>query len=159
MLIGLTAYNHRITSYNVCYTKLLRKTNGTTLGGDDGIGIAAAMAVLTSTEIEHPKIEALFTVDEETGMTGAFGIKDGFLEGTVLINLDSEDEGELFIGSAGGMDTTAIFEYNKEPVDDHTLRKCVHDFHRVILGFARITSYNVCYTKLLRIPCRAWNLP
>ncbi len=97
------------------------KTNGTTLGGDDGIGIAAAMAVLTSKNIKHPAIEALFTVDEETGMTGAFGIEEGFLKGKIFINLDSEDEGELFIGSAGGMDSTAIFEYRKEPAEENNI--------------------------------------
>ncbi len=96
------------------------KTNGTTLGADDGIGVAAAMAVLTDNNLQHPPIEALFTVDEETGLTGAFGIKDEFLEGQILINLDSEDEGELFIGSAGGIDTTATFEYSNERVNkDH----------------------------------------
>lgn len=94
------------------------KTNGTTLGGDDGIGIAAAMAVLTEPNLKHPKIEALFTADEETGMTGAFGIKNDFLKGEVLINLDSEDEGELFIGSAGGIDTEAVFEYTAEPANE-----------------------------------------
>ena len=90
------------------------RTKGTTLGADDGIGIAATLAVLASDSLEHPPIEALFTVDEETGMTGAFGIKPNFLKGEILINLDSEDEGELFIGSAGGMDTVAIFEYKPE---------------------------------------------
>ncbi|MBN2776898.1 MAG: aminoacyl-histidine dipeptidase [Bacteroidales bacterium] len=97
------------------------KTNGTTLGGDDGIGIAAAMAILVAKDLQLPKIEALFTVDEETGMTGAFGIKDGFMEGKILINLDSEDEGELFIGSAGGIDTVAIFNYTKEPVNENDI--------------------------------------
>ncbi len=97
------------------------KTYGTTLGADDGIGIAAAMAVLTATDIQHPPIEALFTVDEETGMTGAFGIEDGFLTGKILINLDSEDEGEIFIGSAGGMDTSATFEFNAEPIDENAV--------------------------------------
>jgi len=97
------------------------KTNGTTLGADDGIGIAAAMAVLTHKELKHPAIEALFTVDEETGMTGAFGIEKGFLNGEILINLDSEDEGELFIGSAGGMDTTAVFKYDRRPSKDKDL--------------------------------------
>ncbi|MBN2893154.1 MAG: aminoacyl-histidine dipeptidase [Bacteroidales bacterium] len=97
------------------------KTNGTTLGADDGIGIAASMAILTDPTIKHPAIEALFTVDEETGLTGAFGIKDGFMDGKVLINLDSEDEGELFIGSAGGIDTEAIFEYTKEPANEQDI--------------------------------------
>jgi len=93
------------------------KSKDTTLGADDGIGIAAAMAVLTSTDIEHPAIEALFTVDEESGMTGAFGIDPNLLKGSILINLDSEDEGELFIGSAGGMDTSATFEFYSEISD------------------------------------------
>ncbi len=97
------------------------KTYGTTLGGDDGIGIAAAMAILTAKDLKLPKIEALFTVDEETGLTGAFGIKDGFLKGDILINLDSEDEGELFIGSAGGIDTSAVFEYTKEPANENDI--------------------------------------
>jgi len=97
------------------------KTNGTTLGADDGIGIAAAMAVLASKDLKHGKIEALFTADEETGMTGAFGINEDFLKGSILINLDSEDEGELFIGSAGGVDTQAIFNFTKKEVKSKTI--------------------------------------
>ncbi len=97
------------------------KAKGTTLGGDDGIGIAAALAVLTSKDIVHPPIEALFTVDEETGLTGAFALKEGFLKGEILINLDSEDEGELFIGCAGGMDTVAEFSYKKKNVPENSL--------------------------------------
>ncbi|MCU0362641.1 MAG: aminoacyl-histidine dipeptidase, partial [Bacteroidales bacterium] len=81
------------------------RAKGTTLGADDGIGMAAQMAVLTDRELRTGKIEALFTVDEETGMTGAFGLKPGFFNGRILINLDSEDEGILYIGCAGGMDT------------------------------------------------------
>jgi dipeptidase D len=92
------------------------KANGTTLGADCGIGIAAQMAVLTSKEIKHGVIECLITVDEETGLTGAFEIKPGFLSGSVLLNLDSEDEGEIFIGCAGGIDTLATFSYNTENV-------------------------------------------
>ena len=79
------------------------KANGTTLGADCGIGIAAQMAVLVSTEIKHGPLECLITVDEETGLTGAFALQPGFLSGSVLLNLDSEDEGELFIGCAGGI--------------------------------------------------------
>lgn len=90
------------------------KAKGTTLGADDGIGIAAQMAVLTATDIEHGPIECLFTVDEETGLTGAFEIKPGFIKSDILLNLDSEDEGELFIGCAGGVDTLAFFDYKKE---------------------------------------------
>lgn len=87
------------------------KAKGTTLGGDDGIGIAAQMAILTATDIEHGPIECLFTVDEETGLTGAFALKKGFFESKILLNLDSEDEGELFIGCSGGIDTLATFTY------------------------------------------------
>ncbi len=90
------------------------KATGTTLGADDGIGMAAQMAVLLSTDIAHGPIEALFTVDEETGLTGAFELQPGFFESKTLINLDSEDEGELFIGCAGGIDTLATFDYEEE---------------------------------------------
>jgi dipeptidase D len=90
------------------------KARGTTLGADDGIGIATQLAILESREIMHGPIECLFTVDEETGLTGAFGLQPGFLKGDILINLDSEDEGELFIGCAGGKDTTALFQYKEE---------------------------------------------
>lgn len=95
------------------------KANGTTLGADNGIGVAAAMAVLQSKDIQHGPIEALFTIDEETGMTGAFGLKPGLLEGEILLNLDSEDEGEIYIGCAGGMDVTATFTVNliDPPID------------------------------------------
>jgi len=95
------------------------KANGTTLGADCGIGIAAQMAVLTSNEIKHGAIECLITVDEETGLTGAFEIKTGFLSGSVLLNLDSEDEGEIFIGCAGGIDTLATFSYDKEDIPEN----------------------------------------
>lgn len=81
------------------------KARGTTLGADDGIGLAAMLAVLENKDIIHGPLECLFTVDEETGLTGAFGLKPGFLQGKVLLNLDSEDDGEFFIGCAGGRDT------------------------------------------------------
>ena len=87
------------------------KAKGTTLGADNGIGIATQLAVLASDDIEHGPIECLFTVDEETGLTGAFALEEGFMDGDILINLDSEDEGELFIGCAGGANTTAEFAY------------------------------------------------
>lgn len=90
--------------------------DGTTLGSDNGIGVAAAMAVLESTDLPHGPIEALFTVDEETGMTGAFGLKPGLLKGDILINMDSEDEGELYVGCAGGIDITARKSYSEEDV-------------------------------------------
>lgn len=88
--------------------------NGTTLGADNGMGVAAAMAVLQSNEIQHGPIEALFTVDEETGMTGAFNLKAGLLDGDILLNMDSEDEGELYVGCAGGMDANVSYKYNEE---------------------------------------------
>ena len=97
------------------------KANGTTLGADCGIGIAAQMAVLTSTKIKHGAIECLITVDEETGLTGAFELQAGFLTGSVLLNLDSEDEGEIFIGCAGGIDTIATFSYKKEEVPTNSV--------------------------------------
>ena len=83
------------------------KADGTTLGADDGIGIAAALALLVDESVAHPALEALFTVDEETGLTGAFNLGEGMVKGKYLINLDSEDEGEVFIGCAGGVDTLA----------------------------------------------------
>ena len=89
------------------------KAKGTTLGADDGIGIAVQLAILDSEDIIHGPIECLFTVDEETGLTGAFALKSGFLKSKILINLDSEDEGQLFIGCAGGKDTTAKFKFEK----------------------------------------------
>jgi len=88
--------------------------DGTTLGSDNGIGVAAAMAVLESDTLKHGPVEALFTVDEETGMTGAFGLKPGLLNGEILINMDSEDEGELYVGCAGGLDVSASKSYVEE---------------------------------------------
>lgn len=85
--------------------------NGTTLGADDGIGLASQMAILTDQDISTGKIECLFTVDEESGMTGAINLKPDFFEGRILINLDSEDEGILYIGCAGGMDTVGEMKY------------------------------------------------
>ena len=91
------------------------RAEGTTLGADCGIGMAAAMALLLDQEAEHAPIEALFTVDEETGLTGAFNLGEGMLTGKYLLNLDSEDEGEIFIGCAGGIDTLATFAISLEP--------------------------------------------
>ena len=85
------------------------RAKGTTLGADNGIGVATELAILAADDIAHGPIECLFTVDEETGLTGAFELKSGFMTGDILINLDSEDEGELFIGCAGGANTTAEF--------------------------------------------------
>ena len=93
----------------------------TTLGADCGIGVAATLALLEDNTLEHGKIEALFTVSEETGMDGAFGLTSDFMSGSILINLDSEDEGELFIGCAGGVDTTAHFDYTTKKIDKELL--------------------------------------
>ena len=89
---------------------------GTTLGSDNGMGVAAAMAVLESDNLKHGPIEALFTIDEETGMTGAENLQPGVLDGEILLNMDSEDEGELYIGCAGGVDTNVKFTYQEEDV-------------------------------------------
>jgi dipeptidase D len=94
------------------------KAKGTTLGADDGIGMALSLAVLDSSDIQHGPLECLFTCDEETGLEGAFGIQPGFMNGKYLINLDSEDEGEIYIGCAGGQNTTAQFAYTTEEVPD-----------------------------------------
>ena len=94
------------------------RAKGTTLGADDGIGVALAMAILTDESIKHGPIECLFTRDEETGLTGAFAIEPGFMTGKYLINLDSEDEGEIFIGCAGGVNTDIEFEYYAETMPE-----------------------------------------
>lgn len=94
------------------------KAKGTTLGADDGIGIAIALAILDNNEIEHGPIECLFTVDEETGLTGAKALEAGVLKGKMLLNLDSEDEGQLFIGCAGGKDTVATLPCEYEDLEE-----------------------------------------
>ena len=94
------------------------KAKGTTLGADDGIGVAMALAAVTDKSFQHGPIECLFTKDEESGMTGAFGLQPGFLKGKYLINLDSEDEGEFFIGCAGGELTNATFNLKKTALED-----------------------------------------
>lgn len=91
------------------------KADGTTLGADNGIGVAAIMSLLAADDIPHPSIEALFTVDEETGMTGALGLQGGLLHAGILLNLDTEDDRELTIGCAGGIDITATGKYLAEP--------------------------------------------
>jgi dipeptidase D len=104
------------------------KARGTTLGADNGIGVAAIMALLSSDneDIKHPALEALFTVDEETGMTGAMHLDGSLLSGTILLNLDTEDDDELCIGCAGGIDTNAYLDYTPEsahqPMDGYSLR-------------------------------------
>ncbi len=94
------------------------KAEGTTLGADNGIGVASIMAILASNDIAHPELEALFTIDEETGMTGANHLKGGLLHGDILLNLDTEDDRELCIGCAGGVDVTASGEYEETAVDE-----------------------------------------
>ena len=90
------------------------KAKGTTLGADDGIGVAMQMAILQATDIAHGPLECLFTRDEETGLTGAMGLEPGFVTGDYLINLDSEDEGQIFVSCAGGARTEATFAYTEE---------------------------------------------
>ena len=90
------------------------KAKGTTLGADNGLGVATIMAVLESDTIAHPALEALFTIDEETGMTGAQGLKGGLLHGEILLNLDTEEDDEIGVGCAGGIDVTATRDYNEE---------------------------------------------
>lgn len=95
------------------------KAEGTTLGADNGIGVASIMAILASNDIPHPAIDALFTIDEETGMTGALGLKGGILNGKILLNLDTEEDNELTIGCAGGRDVTAEGTYIPENTPEH----------------------------------------
>lgn len=90
------------------------KAKGTTLGADNGLGVATIMAILESTKIQHPAIEALFTIDEETGMTGAKGLEGGLLSGDILLNLDTEEDDEIGVGCAGGIDVTATRTYEEE---------------------------------------------
>lgn len=94
------------------------RAHGTTLGGDDGIGCATELAILASNDLKHPALECLFTVDEETGLTGAFALDANLLKGQLLINLDSEDDGQFFIGCAGGIDTTVTFDYKPETMPE-----------------------------------------
>ena len=94
------------------------KADGTTLGADDGIGVATALAILDANDIEHGPIECLFTVDEETGLSGAEALSSDVLKSRILLNLDSEDEGEIFIGCAGGIDTVAKLPFDKEETPD-----------------------------------------
>jgi len=95
------------------------KAKGTTLGADNGIGMSMMLAVLASDSIKHPALECLFTVDEETGLSGAFALEPNFLSGEVLINLDSEDDGEIFVGCAGGIDTTAVLPYKSDETPEN----------------------------------------
>ncbi|WP_299061603.1 aminoacyl-histidine dipeptidase [uncultured Polaribacter sp.] len=94
--------------------------SGTTLGADNGLGVAAIMSVLSSTDLQHPTIEALFTIDEETGMTGAMGLEAGILKGEILLNLDTEEDDEIGMGCAGGIDITATRNYAEESVSTNS---------------------------------------
>ena len=94
---------------------------GTTLGADNGLGVAAIMSILESNTIQHPAIEALFTIDEETGMTGAMGLEAGYLDGEILLNLDTEEDDEIGMGCAGGIDVTAKREYTQEKTSDNVI--------------------------------------
>ncbi|MEP6932049.1 MAG: aminoacyl-histidine dipeptidase [Flavobacterium sp.] len=94
------------------------RAKGTTLGADNGLGVATIMAILESKDIPHPAIEALFTIDEETGMTGALNLKGGILQGQILLNLDTEEDDEIDIGCAGGIDVTATRTYHEEEVTE-----------------------------------------
>ena len=113
------------------------KADGTTLGADNGLGVAAIMGVLASTDIAHPAIEALFTIDEETGMTGAMGLEGGLLEGDILLNLDTEEDDEIGMGCAGGVDVTATRTYQEEETPDNTTA-----FEIAITGTQRRTFGN-----------------
>ena len=97
------------------------RAKGTTLGADNGLGVATIMAILESKEIEHPAIEALFTIDEETGMTGAMELQGGWLKGDILLNLDTEEDDEIGVGCAGGVDVTATRSYKEETTPDGSL--------------------------------------
>jgi dipeptidase D len=131
------------------------KANGTTLGADNGIGVAAMLSLLESKDLQHGPVECLFTIDEETGMTGAFALVPGMLKGDILLNLDSEDEGELYIGCAGGMDGNIEFEYIQQPVpvgyQPYTIRvsglKGGHSGLDIILGRG---NSNLVLFRLLR---------
>ncbi|TGD59225.1 aminoacyl-histidine dipeptidase [Flavobacterium humi] len=97
------------------------RARGTTLGADNGLGVATIMAILESKDIKHPAIEALFTIDEETGMTGALNLKGGILTGEILLNLDTEEDDEIDIGCAGGVDVTATRNYNEEETPEDSV--------------------------------------
>ena len=98
------------------------KAKGTTLGADNGLGVATIMAILESDSIAHPDLEALFTIDEETGMTGAMGLKGGLLKGEILLNLDTEEDDEIGVGCAGGIDVTVKGNYNEEPISKEGMK-------------------------------------
>jgi dipeptidase D len=113
-----TVFNFDEQGIEMCVDGDWVKANGTTLGADNGIGVAAIMALLASTEIQHPALEAMFTIDEETGMTGAMQLDGSNFNGKILLNLDTEDDDELSIGCAGGIDTNTSYTYSQVTVDE-----------------------------------------
>ncbi|MDG2470801.1 MAG: aminoacyl-histidine dipeptidase [Pirellulaceae bacterium] len=116
-----TAFDFESQGINMFVDEDWVKADGTTLGADNGIGVAAIMAILSSKEIGHPSLEALFTIDEETGMTGAIGLEPGMLSGRILLNLDTEEDNELTIGCAGGVDITLSSEYESSPAPSDSI--------------------------------------
>ena len=132
------------------------KAKGTTLGADNGLGVAAIMSVLESSDIPHPALEALFTIDEETGMTGAIGLKPETLKGEILLNLDTEEDDEIDIGCAGGIDVTASQNYGLEEPQGQIIRISVKglqgghsgmDIHKGF-GNANVILGRLLYTGL-----------
>jgi len=131
------------------------KADGTTLGADNGIGVATIMALLESTDIAHPQLEALFTIDEETGMTGALELKGGLLEADIMLNLDTEDDHELTIGCAGGVDITASGKYEEEDAPaGHTAYKITikglnggHSGMDIHKGLGNANNCHLLYSK------------
>ncbi len=138
------------------------KAKGTTLGADNGIGVATIMALLAAKDIPHPAIEALFTIDEETGMTGALGLKGGLLSGKILLNLDTEDDHELTIGCAGGIDVSGAVSYAESPVAENSVGLQIkisgltggHSGMDIILGRANANKLmNRLLLKLSQVHC------
>ncbi|MGB1037599.1 MAG: aminoacyl-histidine dipeptidase [Bacteroidia bacterium] len=138
------------------------RAKGTTLGADNGMGVAAIMAILTSTDIPHPAIEALFTIDEETGMTGAMNLEQGRLDGTILLNLDTEDDDEFSIGCAGGIDTNTKYKYASEdvPSDSYTYKIVVNGLsggHSGVQINEELGNANKIMNRLM-YNCQSFNL-
>lgn len=138
--------------------------DGTTLGADNGIGAAAILAVLEDQTLVHGPVEALFTATEETGMDGAFGLEEGLLQGDMLLNLDSETEGELYVGCAGGLDATTTFEYTEEalPAGDYVALKLVAKGMKgghsgIQIGYQRANANKVLF-RLLHHALAAYEL-
>ncbi len=134
--------------------------DGTTLGADNGIGAAAILAVLEDKTLAHGPLEALFTATEETGMDGAFGLKAGLLKGNILLNLDSETEGELYVGCAGGLDANITFNYQAQPVsaEGHTAVKLIAKGFKgghsgIQIGYQRGNANRILFRLLNAAPC------